>query len=306
MTIIFDNSPKYISNSQFKVAGKSGTGNSTCPVPKTEQVRLQNHLIDEAVVTDFLNLLYDMGEDKISIELSHRRTTQRWGTAWPLKRRVVLYRHTAWCLIHEIGHIINDGDARAEADKANAPYFQYRRKSHGRQFGKYQQMLYDLWMENIEPRWEHLLKAALDAPAPPKVDPVKSKFVRAFMAGKFGSMVSACADPKGKGNDVYVDGNGRIEDYQAWLDKLVVEKPVTLVEKPVTPFQRPHIPQRKRYDVQGGDVQVGDKVWFYGNKRKSFKITGIVKRVNLKTCRITGTEDGTDWRVSPRLLHKEI
>lgn len=303
MTIIFDNSPNYISNSRFKVARKSGTGNSTCPVPETERVRLQNHLIDDSVVSDFMQVLYDMGEDIISVELSYRRTTNRWGTAWSNTRRVVLYRHTAWCFLHEVAHIINDGDAKAEAERANAPYFQYKRKAHGRSFGKYQQMLYDLWMEHIEPRWDELKMAATNAP----VDPVKAEFERAFMAGKFGMMVSVCVDPEGK-NDEYIDGKGKITDYQVWLDKLV--------EKPVTPSHLPHIPVTAeelvekfcvpRHVVTGGDVQVGDKVWFWGNKRKTTKITGIVKRVNLKTCRITNTPDGTDWRVSPTLLNKEI
>lgn len=316
--MIFDNTPKYISNSRFKQSGKSGTGNSTCPVSKDEQVRLQNHLIDESVVADFMQTLYDMGEDVISVELSHRQTTQRWGTAWTLKRRVVLYRHTAWTFLHEVAHIINDGDARNEAEKANAPYYQYKRKAHGRSFGKYQEMLYDLWMEHIEPRWDDLKKAALnnedcndencnckqciekrkaallaDKYCEPKVDPVKAEFERAFVAGKFGMMVSVCVDPTGQGEDLYVDNKGRIRDYQVWLNFLKFETP-------------PTTPKLKRHFVTGGDVKAGDKVWFWNGKRKTHKIYGIVKRVNLKTCRITNTTDGTDWRVSPTLLNKEI
>jgi hypothetical protein len=296
MTIIFDNRPNYLSNSRFKVAKRSGTGNSTCPVSEMERVRLQNHIIDDSVVSDFMQFLYDMGEDIISVELSHRQTTQRWGTAWTAKRRVVLYRHTAWTFLHEVAHVINDGDARAESERANAPYFQYKRKAHGRSFGKYQQMLYDLWMEHIEPRWDELKIAALNAPAPPKVDPVKAEFEKAFVAGQFGMMVSVCVEADGNS---YIDGKGAITDYRKYLDMLVKARETDEKFKPL--FTPP-----KRHVVTGGDVQVGDKVWFWSSKRKTTKITGIVKRVNLKTCRITNTPDGTDWRISPRLLNKEI
>jgi hypothetical protein len=291
-----------ISNSRFKKVYTSGTGNSTCPVPKAEQIRLQNHLIDDSVVGQVLDLLYDMGEDIISVELSHRRTTQRWGTAWPRDRRVILYRHTAWCFLHEVAHILNHWDAQADADKANAPYFQYKRKSHGREFGKYQQMLYDLWMEHIEPQWADLYdKAALNAPEE-KVDPVKAEFEAAFIAGKFGMMVSAETD--GNGNVVnYIDNTGIITDYGVWVNSLKFTggvRPSALPHRPATP------PRRKRplANPAREKFQRGDKVWFWNGKRKQFKITGTVKNINLKTIRITDTSDGVDWRVSPNLLNK--
>jgi len=294
----FLNRKPTISNSRFALVRTSGTGNSTCPVPKAEQVRLQNHLIDDSIVSDILTLLYDMGEDIISIELSHRRTTQRWGTAWTAKRKVVLYRHTAWCLLHEIAHIINDGDARAEAARMNAPYFQYKRKSHGREFGKYQQMLYDLWMEHIEPRWDALKEAALNEAA----DPDKAEFEKAFVAGHFGMMVSAEVDADGHTMN-YIDNKGVITDYRKYLDMLVKARKTVEKFKPLftPPKRRPNRPV-----VTGGEVKAGDKVWFWNGKRKQYKIHGTVKRVNLKTCRIENTTEGTDWRVSPALLHKEI
>lgn len=295
--IVFEKSPfdKYfkkpetISNSRFRVTKTSGTGNSTCPVPKAEQVRLQNHLIDNAVVGQFLDLLYDMGEDIISVELSNRRTTQRWGTAWSYDRRVVLYRHTAWCFLHEVAHVLNHWDARNEAEKANAPYFQYKRKAHGREFGKYQKMLYDLWMEHIEPQWADLYdKAALNNPEPAPEDPVKAEFEAAFIAGKFGMMVSAEVDADGKTMN-YIDNKGIITDYQQWLNML------KFTEK-----KRPRFAPtpRKRHDFKAGD-----KIWFY--TKKKVKITGRIVRVNRKTCRITDTSDGVDWRVSPNLLHHQ-
>ena len=306
MTEIFDNSTfNMIGNSRFMIRNKSGSGNSTCPVPKAEQVRLINHLIDEDVVADFLQTLYDMGEDVISVELSNRRTSSRWGTAWPHKRKVIIYRHTAWVLIHEVAHIINDADARVDAKKANPinpQYWEYKRKSHGRQFGKYQETLYDLWMEHIEPRWENLKKAALVETPAPKFDRLrgkttKAKFEEAFNAGKFGQKVSALCNAEGQTTDYVDNKKHQIIDedgMKIWLAILKVDALTTI----------PHLP--KRNVVTGGDVKAGDKVWFWNGKRKTKKIHGIVVRVNRKTARITGTEDGTDWRVSPSLLNKEI
>lgn len=293
-----------IGNSRFAVRNQSGSGNSTCPVPKAEQIRLQNYLIDDAIVSDFLQTLYDTGEEAISVELSQRRTSRQWGTAWGQQRKVVIYRHTAWVMLHEIAHILNDGDARADAKRdnpINPQYWNFKRKAHGRQFGKYQETMYELWMEHIEPRWAHLKNAALvETPAPKET--TKAKFENAFNAGKFGQKISALCDSDGHTIN-YVDNKlHQIIDE----DKMNIWLAIIKVDR----LTRPHLPKapapRRRAFKPAWeyDFNSGDKVWFWNGKRKTKKISGTVVRVNRKTVRITGTEDGTDWRVSPALLKK--
>lgn len=152
---LFDFHRELIGNSRFHVTKHPGTGNFTTKqagVKHAEMVRLQNWLIDDSVVSDVLQLLYDMGEDAISVKLSNRRCSQRWGTAWGFQRRVTIYRWTAWTFLHELAHVLV-WDANIKV------------KAHGREFGKYLKMLYDLWMEHIEPRWDDVKKkAALDNP----------------------------------------------------------------------------------------------------------------------------------------------
>ncbi len=123
-----------IGNSRFMVVSNSGSGNSTTMVSEKEKIRLQNTLIDTGRVQQFLNLLYGMGEYKIEVQLSNRKTSHRWGTAWQYKRKVILYRHTVWTFLHEVGHILTDNKA----------------KCHGYKFGESLKMCYELWMEYIE------------------------------------------------------------------------------------------------------------------------------------------------------------
>jgi hypothetical protein len=130
-----------ISNSRFKYTNHPGTGNKSCRgVSDAEKLRLSNVLIDDAGVDEFLSVLYGTGEPKMSVELSNRRTSRQWGTAWYWDRRTVIYRHTAWVVLHEIAHIINvSTDFTGNVTRTV--------KAHGPAFGRHLTCLYQLWME---------------------------------------------------------------------------------------------------------------------------------------------------------------
>jgi hypothetical protein len=165
----FITKPEMIGNTRFRVVKHAGTGNQTTKnlgVKNREMVRLQNWVIDYSVVQDFLQLLYDMGEEPIKVKLSNRRTSSRWGTAWGRERRTVIYRHTAWTFLHELAHIL----------VWNKDNLFKQPKAHGREFGKYLKMLYETWMEHIEPRWDAVKKAALVAPTPPRKKPTPRSY----------------------------------------------------------------------------------------------------------------------------------
>jgi hypothetical protein len=130
-----------ISNSRFRFTDHPGTGNKSCKVSDKEKLRLSNVLIDEAKIDEFLNILYESGEKKMLIELSNRRTSRAWGTAWYFDRRVKIYRHTVWVFLHEVAHVLNIKYHPISGNIIRTV------KPHGTDFGKHLSMLYDLWME---------------------------------------------------------------------------------------------------------------------------------------------------------------
>lgn len=132
-----------IKGSRFRYAPKPGTGNKSTPVAQAEKVRLANVIIENSEARDFMEVLYDTGEKSIRVELSRRRTSRRWGSAWPLDRRVVIYRHTVWVFLHELAHIL-------DVKKSFTGQTVYANRPHGRDFGMCLKTLYDLWMEFID------------------------------------------------------------------------------------------------------------------------------------------------------------
>lgn len=114
-----------------------GTGNSQSTVDKREMLRLQNVEITQDEINSFLNYLYDLGEENIEVKLSNRKTKYRWGTAWGFKRRVILYRHSVWCFLHEIAHVLNYSQNK-------------KKKSHGKEFGSWLDLMYEIWTEEFE------------------------------------------------------------------------------------------------------------------------------------------------------------
>jgi hypothetical protein len=132
-----------IANSRFKFTRHPGTGNKSCRVSTTEKLRLSNILIDRAGVTEFMNILYATGERNITVELSNRRTSSRWGTAWTMARRVKIYRHTVWVFLHELAHIL-------DVKKNFTGLTISARKPHGRDFGNHLACLYGIWKENCD------------------------------------------------------------------------------------------------------------------------------------------------------------
>lgn len=64
---------------------------------------LDNIEVSPTGVQYFLNSLNL--KDKIDITFSNRKNVRRFGTCWPKSRRIILYRHSAGTLVHEIAHI---------------------------------------------------------------------------------------------------------------------------------------------------------------------------------------------------------
>lgn len=132
-----------IPNSRFRFMKHPGTGNKSCKVSAAEKLRLTNLIVTRKDVDDFLNVLYATGEKKIQVELSTRRTSSRWGTAWTRERRCILYRHTVWVYIHELAHVLDiKRDFTGSRIRNNKP--------HGRDFGLHLKCLYELWMEHFD------------------------------------------------------------------------------------------------------------------------------------------------------------
>ena len=131
-----------IPNSRFRFMNKPGTGNKSCKVSASEKLRLTNLIVNRKDVDAFLDVLYATGEDRISVEISSRRTSSRWGTAWTTERRCILYRHTVWVYLHELAHVLCiKRDFTGSRIRNNKP--------HGREFGLHLKCLYEIWMEHF-------------------------------------------------------------------------------------------------------------------------------------------------------------
>ena len=131
-----------IPNSRFRFMKHPGTGNKSCKVSAAEKLRLTNLIVSKKDVEYFLLVLYATGEDRIRVELSPRRTSSRWGTAWSPERRCILYRHTVWVFLHEVAHVLDiKKDFTGNRIRNNKP--------HGREFGLHLKCLYELWMEHF-------------------------------------------------------------------------------------------------------------------------------------------------------------
>ena len=79
-----------------------GTGNSYVQVAQSEMLRLENVPLSMEMATLFLH----WQKISLTLEFSQRDTKSRWGTAWPKKRKVVLYRHSVWTFLHEVAHVV--------------------------------------------------------------------------------------------------------------------------------------------------------------------------------------------------------
>lgn len=148
----------HIANSRFTWEPKPGTGNkSTKGVTDAEKLRLTNVLIDRAGMDEFLNLLYDNGEAKMDITLSDRRTTRRWGSAFYMDRRVILYRHTVWVFLHEVAHVMD-----VHTSVFNSAQRVRTVKPHGPNFGFHLSRLYEVWMKFCDKGVENLPQTDTD------------------------------------------------------------------------------------------------------------------------------------------------
>jgi hypothetical protein len=133
-----------IPNSRFNFVKHPGSGNKSCKVAQDEKLRLSNILISRADADEFLKVLYATGEKQISVEISDRRTSKRWGTAWTYKRKVIIYRHTVWVFLHELAHILDVKQSFATGLAVASC------KPHGHDFGSHLSCMYEIWMENCD------------------------------------------------------------------------------------------------------------------------------------------------------------
>lgn len=109
---------------------KSSTGERYVSIPIQIRVTLNNTPLTIDIVNDFLDYA-QLGD--VSVILSLRQTKHRWGTAWKKQKRVVLYRHSAWMLLHELAHI-------------KAP----NKSGHNCDFGRTLDDLYAQWVEFVD------------------------------------------------------------------------------------------------------------------------------------------------------------
>ena len=83
------------------------SGRSVNSIPRDELLKLDSIGLNEAQIFVFTQALTNkLKVEPISVEVSKRKTKNRRGTAWNKSRRIVLYRHSAETLIHELAHIV--------------------------------------------------------------------------------------------------------------------------------------------------------------------------------------------------------
>lgn len=117
-------------------SNQPGSGNKSSRVPKATQIALDNFEITTHIVKDFQKWLEkEEGLSWVNVEISHRNTKNRLGTAMPGRNRVILYRHSAWILLHEISHIHVLEFLKRQFTKGNVEFGYRDIKSHGKEFG---------------------------------------------------------------------------------------------------------------------------------------------------------------------------
>jgi hypothetical protein len=103
-----------------------GSGNSWCPTPRAEIMRLTNEEIDRETAILFLK----WQQIPLTLQWSSRKTKNRWGVAFYDDNRIILYRKDVWTFLHETAHIVARG-----------------KEGHGKTFGLVLHGLYLKWKE---------------------------------------------------------------------------------------------------------------------------------------------------------------
>ena len=108
--------------------GKIGTGESQCSTPKNTRIKFNDVHITIKDINKFLDYI---NERDISVQLSNRKTKNRWGTAILSRKEILLYRHSVAVFLHELAHVLCD------------------ERGHGRIFGRKLDELYEIWDDYI-------------------------------------------------------------------------------------------------------------------------------------------------------------
>jgi len=113
-----------------------GTGHSKVRIPKVEMVKANNTPISRKEVKEFMNHISKIHSNtkNLDIQLSNRKTSRRWGTAFPFKRKIILYRHSVLVFLHEVAHFVSP------PEKVGG-----KRDIHGSKFGLALTDLYREW-----------------------------------------------------------------------------------------------------------------------------------------------------------------
>ena len=118
----------------MKYMSNVGTGNSKVKVIESYAQRLNNTIIEKKPMLEFMRQYQNAYQLKgATVELSNRKCSRRLGTAWPRQRRVKIYRHSVWVVLHELAHIY----ANTQVDK--------RLKPHGQEFADEFMRLINFW-----------------------------------------------------------------------------------------------------------------------------------------------------------------
>ncbi len=114
-------------------AHSNGTGESQLKdIYKKKMVELNNIPITETMIFEFF---LAAKIKSCSVNLSNRKTKNRWGTAWTRQNRMTIYRHSVGVFLHEFAHIFVNRDRKLGESV----------KAHGKEFARSLEGLMDKW-----------------------------------------------------------------------------------------------------------------------------------------------------------------
>jgi predicted SprT family Zn-dependent metalloprotease len=131
---------KTIALKELPRAFSPGTGNKSSRVRRDDMIALNDINIGQYDFNAFIKMINKEHFNKdidIDIILSNRQCKNRWGTAYLIRKKVLLYRHSVWVFLHEIAHVYTH--------HTNPPDLGRRRRAHGIRFGKMLNKIYILW-----------------------------------------------------------------------------------------------------------------------------------------------------------------
>lgn len=118
----------------MKHTNYTGTGEFKCKYPKNRRILLNNIPISKKMCCQFIKHL-GMENKGITVEFSNRHTTQMWGRAFYVDKRILLYRKSVAIFLHELAHIVRYSDSEIP--------------SHDLKFCRALDNLYSQWESNL-------------------------------------------------------------------------------------------------------------------------------------------------------------